>query len=112
LLVVPALVAAQHDVARQIAAMRRGVRAPVAGLRVGLVALWSILLVWGAATLGYAAVQGALYPALAEALPVLRDMAPMSAALLAFVAGAAVVAIAGYIIGALAFAFRSSRRAA
>jgi multidrug efflux pump subunit AcrB len=112
LLVVPALVAAQHDVARQIAAMKRGVRAPVAGLRLGLVGLWGVLLAWAATTLGLAAWQGALHPAIAEALPKLATMAPMTAALIVFAAGAAVVALVGYIIGALAFLVSSKRGSA
>ena len=112
LLVVPALIAAQHDVARQIAAMRRATRAPVTGLRLGLLALWAVVLAWGAFTLGVAAWQGALHPMLIGALPMLGDMSAMIAALLMFVGGAALVALVGYIIGALAFVMRRNRPAA
>ncbi|MEQ6248900.1 efflux RND transporter permease subunit [Sulfitobacter sp. HNIBRBA3233] len=106
LLVVPALVAVQHDVARQIVAMRRGLRTRVTALRMGLVFLWSVTLVWAALTLGHVMWQGTLYPALARALPMLGGLSPMAAALALFVGGVAVMAIAGYIVGALAMLLR------
>ena len=106
LLVVPALVAAQHDIARQIAAMRRAVRAPVGFMRWGLVALWGAIVGWSALTLGWAVWQGAVHPVVLGALPVLAGFAPLSAAMLVFVAGAAVLALLGYVIGAVAFVTR------
>ena len=110
LLVVPALVAAQHDIARQIAAMRRGLRAPVGALRFGLLALWAAVLAWGGLTLGWTVWQGALHPLLADAAPMLQNLAPTSAALGLFAAGSAVLALLGYMIGALSFAFRRQAR--
>jgi multidrug efflux pump subunit AcrB len=112
LLVVPALVAVQHDMARQVAAMRRGLRAPVARLRLGLYALWVVMAGWGVFTLGWALWQGTLHPALIEAAPALGQRAPGPAALVLFVAGAAVIAISGYVLGALAYAIGARRRAA
>ncbi len=106
LLVVPALVATQHDVARQIAAMRRGLRAPVRAIRFGLVALWAAVLGWGAITLGWAAWFGELHPFAAGLFPLLQDVTPTTAGLLLFVLGAGVVALLGYIIAGLAFAMR------
>ena len=47
LLVVPALVAAQHDIGRQIRAMRRAMRARAGGLRLGILALWVLVVLWG-----------------------------------------------------------------
>ncbi len=106
LLVVPALVAAQHDIARQIAAMRRGLRAPLGVMRWGLAGLWAFVIGWGALTLGWTVWQGALHPVLAAALPQVASMAPLTAALLIFVGGCAVLALIGYLIGALAFLMR------
>ena len=111
LLVVPALVAAQHDVARQIAAMRRGVRAPLRVMRWGLLALWAGILGWGAMTLGWVIWHGTLHPVLAEALPALANVSPLNAALLIFVAGAGAVALGGYILGALGFLVRRRKPA-
>jgi hypothetical protein len=109
LLIVPALVAAQHDVARQIAAMRRALRAPAWGLQIGLVALWGLVLGWGALTLGFAAVQGALYAPLVQVVPMLKAMSPMPAAFMLFAIGAGIIALGGYIVGAVAMLARGRR---
>ncbi|XDA99294.1 efflux RND transporter permease subunit [Sulfitobacter sp. LCG007] len=106
LLVVPALVACQHDVHRQITAMSRGLRAPVAGLRRGLALLWLLVLAWGAATLGHAAWTGNLPAALLALLPALGSLPAGLAALLAFAAGVAGLALAGYAVSALAWGMR------
>ncbi|MEM6304628.1 MAG: efflux RND transporter permease subunit [Pseudomonadota bacterium] len=107
LLVVPALVAVQHDVARQVAAMRRGAQAPVGAVRWGLRVLWTAVLGWGALTLGWTLWQGGLHPALSSLLP--PAMSGINGALLLFVAGAAVISVTGYIIGALSFVLRRRR---
>ena len=107
LLVVPALVAAQHDVARQVAAMRRGARAPLRSLRFGLAALWALVLVWGGLTLGWAAWQGGPHPVVMGLVPF--GMSGMQGALMLFIAGAAVVSLIGYVVGALTFALRGRR---
>ncbi|MBD3664438.1 efflux RND transporter permease subunit [Sulfitobacter aestuariivivens] len=109
LLVVPALIAAQHDIARQVKAMRRGVRAPVGALRWGMLALWALVLGWGAVTLGWAFWQGALHPVLDAALPVPQSLSAVNAALLLFVAGCAVLSLVGYVLGAFGFVFRGGR---
>ncbi|MGC1504607.1 MAG: efflux RND transporter permease subunit [Sulfitobacter sp.] len=106
LMVVPALVAAQNDVARQIAALRRGMRAPVHALRLGLVTLWALILGWGAVTLGWAAWFGVLHPLAAKMLPMFQEMSPKLAGLLLFAVGAAVLALAGYLLAAFAFVMR------
>ena len=111
LLVVPALVATQHDVSRQIAAMRRGVRAPVTAMRFGLVLLWALILGWAALTLGWAAWFGALNPAFAAALPMLASLSSLTAALLLFIAGTAAIVLAGYVLAALSFATLRRRSA-
>ncbi|WP_120504169.1 efflux RND transporter permease subunit [Sulfitobacter mediterraneus] len=112
LLVVPALVAAQHDVARQIAAMRRGTAAPVRSLRWGLLVLWSLIAAWGAVTLGWAAWQGAVHPQVLALLPMLASLKAMSGALAAFVAGALVVALAGYAGGIAVYTIGGRKRQA
>jgi multidrug efflux pump subunit AcrB len=106
LLVVPALVAAQHDVARQVAALRRGMRAPVSALRFGLAALWALILAWGAVTIGWAAWFGVLHPVIAKGVPMVQNMSPMSAGFLLFVAGAGAVALIGYLVAGIAFVAR------
>ncbi len=108
LLVVPALVAAQQDVALQVTAMRRGLRAPLRSLRLGMIALWLLMLAWGGLTLGWAVWQGSVQPAVAGLVPF--AMGGIQGALVLFVIGAAVIALAGYVTGALYFAL-SGRRA-
>ncbi|UWR23080.1 efflux RND transporter permease subunit [Sulfitobacter sp. S190] len=111
LLVVPALVAAQHDMARQIKAMRRGLRAPAAGLRLGLGVMWLLMLAWGGVTLGYAIWSGALHPVLLGALPMLAGMSPVAAGLALFIVGAAIAATVGYLTGAILMMLRHRRTA-
>ncbi|MEL6452233.1 MAG: efflux RND transporter permease subunit [Pseudomonadota bacterium] len=103
LLVVPALVAVQHDVARQITAMRRGLRAPAFAVRAGFVGLWAVVAAWFAATLGHALVLGRLPAVLTSALPQLQDTAAMPAALALFSAGVLVIGLVAYVLGALSF---------
>ncbi len=104
LLVVPALLAAQHDVGRQIRAMRRGLRAPVARLRWGLTIIWALLLCWGVVTLGWAAWRGNVHSAVTDALPVIAPFSPMAGAVIAFVGGAALLTLGGYLVGAAGIA--------
>lgn len=108
LLVVPALVAAQQDVALQVTAMRRGLRAPLRSLRLWLVALWALVLAWGGLTLGWAVWHGGVQPVIAGLVPF--AMSGLPGALLLFVIGAGAIALAGYIAGAL-FYVMSGRRA-
>tara|TARA_R110002110_G_scaffold6407_40_gene32017 strand:+ start:2975 stop:6379 length:3405 start_codon:yes stop_codon:yes gene_type:complete len=109
LLVVPALIAAQNDIGRQIAAMRRGVRSPVGSMRWGMAVLWALILAWGGATFGWAIWHGALVPAMTEAMPMLSGVGTMAGALLLFLVGAAAIALAGYFVAALIFAFRRKK---
>jgi len=97
LLVVPALLAVQHDVGRQVTAMRRGMRG--ARTRGALVALWALVVAWGFATLGIAMATGALWPPLAGLLP--EALTPLRAALALFLAGTAALLLAAYVLGAL-----------
>jgi multidrug efflux pump subunit AcrB len=109
LLVVPALIAMQHDITRQITAMRRAARAPVSAVRWGIAGLWVCLALWGGVTLGWAISAGQLAPVLLAALPALAVWTPAAAALALFVGGAGVIAILGYGIGLAALTIARTR---
>jgi multidrug efflux pump subunit AcrB len=112
LLVVPALIAAQHDISRQVRAMRRGLAARAPGLRIGLMALWAAMIGWAALTLGWAGWQGALHPVLLSLAPGMAAMSPLTAALILFIGGAAVLSLGGYVVGAIVFAASQRKRPA
>jgi multidrug efflux pump subunit AcrB len=109
LLVLPALMGVQHDIARQVAAMRRASLARRRDLRAGLAILWALILAWCAATLGWAIWTGALIPPLAAQTP-LSGAGALTAALALFVSGAAIVCLLGY--AALALVLRRRRDSA
>lgn len=111
LLMVPALVAVSHDISRQIRAMRRGLKAPVIGVRLAFLALWGLILGWAGVTLGIAIFTGSLMPGLAATVPTLDAWPVMPAALAVFVTGSAVLVVLAYCIAALAM-FMSNRRLA
>ncbi|WP_299165016.1 efflux RND transporter permease subunit [uncultured Tateyamaria sp.] len=111
LLVVPALVAVQHDIGRQIRAMRRGLTAPAAPVRWGFVGLWAIVLGWFAATLGHVIWRGALLPEIVQAVPQVAGLSPMMAALALFSAGVMALAFGAYVVAALVFQVMRWRRA-
>ncbi|MBY6003672.1 efflux RND transporter permease subunit [Salipiger bermudensis] len=106
LLVVPALIAVQHDVARHIAAFRRGLRFRHGRVRALMLVAFAGVLGWLAATMGYAAVTGALWPPVA--LPALAMLSPMLAGFLLFVGGVGAAVLVIWAVAVLAFAL--SRR--
>ncbi len=108
LLVVPALVAMQHDLARPMAALRRVLRRPARGLRLAVLATAAVMLAWCAATLGWALSLGALPPPLAALLP---GVPVMQAGLVLFLGGALAVAAVAYGIMAMIYGLSSARRA-
>ena len=110
LLVVPALVAVQHDIGRQVRAMRRGLRA--GGLRWGLYALWAVVAGWGVATLGHAAVMGALWSPFAAMLPAGAAGNAMITAMGLFIGGVFVAVALAYVIALAGYALLRARRAA
>ncbi|MFT6023065.1 MAG: multidrug efflux pump subunit AcrB [Ascidiaceihabitans sp.] len=110
LLVVPALVAAQHDVARQVGAMKRGLRARASGLAWSLRVLWVAVLGWGAVTLGHVMAYGALPSQILEIVPTLAARTPMVAGLGLFIAGTAVLVLIAYIVLAVAYQISVLRR--
>jgi multidrug efflux pump subunit AcrB len=110
LLVVPALVAMQHDVSRQISAMKRAGRIPVKSVRNGMVALWGLGAAWAAATLGSALVTGALPPFVSDIAPAFRDWEPMTAALILFVVGSAAMSVLAYGVAGFGLMMASRKR--
>ncbi|QIE46412.1 efflux RND transporter permease subunit [Pseudohalocynthiibacter aestuariivivens] len=106
LLVVPALMAMQNDLARQTQALRRGLRMRHAPIRLGLGAGLAAVLLWLAATMGAVIVWGGLPAPLLALVPMLAGMAPLRAALLAFLVGAALLVLLLYVVMALAQVLR------
>ncbi|NDW00372.1 efflux RND transporter permease subunit [Salipiger sp. PrR002] len=106
LMVVPALLAAQHDIARRIAAFRRGARHRHAKVRALTLGLFALVLGWLAATMGAVAVSGALPAALA--LGPLALLPPALAGFTLFVAGVA-LALGLVWLATLAIALRGQR---
>ncbi|WP_424985341.1 efflux RND transporter permease subunit [Microbulbifer sp. S227A] len=107
LLVVPALVAAQQDIARPLAALRRALRSPATTVRGVIWTTGMFLAAWMGATLGLTALTGALPAPLTGLVPMLQDMAPMRAALLAFVPGALLIVILAWLGAVLAYRRRA-----
>ena len=97
LLVVPALVAVQHDLGSLTTAARRGLRFRRTGVRALMGGAFALVLGWLAVTLGWVAVTGALPAPLAGLLA----MSPMAAAFLLFLGGVAAGCLAAYILGAI-----------
>jgi len=110
LLVVPALLAAQQDVAKQFAAMRRALafRKGARGVGLGLGAVALAMAGWFALTLGAVIVTGGYAAPVAGLIP---GAATGATALAVFLAGVAVIALFVYAVGGLAYAL-SRRRAA
>jgi predicted RND superfamily exporter protein len=100
LLVVPALMAMQQDVARQMTALRRGLRFREAGVRGALAGAVAAMSAWFVASLGWVIATGAT----AWGLPM-----SSAAALGAFVAGSLLISI---VIFAATGVVRMMRRAA
>ncbi|EPX76548.1 efflux RND transporter permease subunit [Salipiger mucosus] len=91
LLVVPALVAAQHDIGRRVRAFRRGLGFRVSGVRAALGGALALVLGWLAVTMGWVAVTGALPAALS--LPALAAVSPLMAGFALFIAGVAALVL-------------------
>ena len=103
LMLVPALLAVQDDIARQTRAARRALRSRRAtGLRALTAVTGIAVLTWLAATLGYTAWTGTLAAPFAE----MAFGAPMTAALALFLAGTAALVLIVYVMSALAWGLR------
>ncbi|NIL97040.1 MAG: AcrB/AcrD/AcrF family protein, partial [Planctomycetales bacterium] len=105
LLVVPALLAAQQDMAMNVRAARRAVQAKGAALPVILSGAAMVGLM--ASTLGAVAISGTLPAFWQTLLPSGLGASPLSAGLLLFLIGSAVIALLAY--GITAFVLRSRR---
>ncbi|WP_224824918.1 efflux RND transporter permease subunit [Cognatishimia sp. MH4019] len=100
LIVVPALMAMQLDVSRQLTAMRRGLRAPHPARRlvwaaVGLTGLAFVVLV------GPVALQGSLAAPLVQVLPMLEGAPAFPTALGLLAVVVSVIGVGGYALAAL-----------
>ena len=102
LIVVPALIAIQSDVARQVAALRRAARATRAsGLRAVVAGAFLAMAGWLVVTVGWMVWQGQLHPALIEALPVVSQVTGMAMTVGLFIAGALAITIFSFLVGAI-----------
>ena len=99
LMVVPALIAVQHDVAGLSRSYRRGLRFRATRLRGMLTVAGVLMLGWLAATLGHVAALGTLPKALQLAM--LDALSPMQAGFLLFLGGLMVLCLAVYVVGAV-----------
>lgn len=99
LLVVPALIAVQADIARQFGATRMALRARSLQFGLGLTSL--ALVAWGAATAGAFVVTGAVWAPVSDLLPSL-DGAPSLQVFMWFVLGAGAITAIAYVTGLVA----------
>ncbi|GAA6209505.1 efflux RND transporter permease subunit [Cognatishimia sp. WU-CL00825] len=104
LLVVPALLATQQDIARQVTAVRRAARSNALKGVVLPVALISAA--WLTITLGWQAVTGSIHPVLQSYLPAALTFDSTFMVFGMFAAGAAALAFLGYVIAAVAVQLR------
>jgi multidrug efflux pump subunit AcrB len=109
LLVVPALVAAQADVVRPLAALRRALAGRSRGLRMAMVVTGLALAGWMTATLGSAIVAGALPAPLLAWLPALADQPALRSGLGLFGLGALAIVALAYLLSALVLALLRRR---
>ncbi|WP_373050330.1 efflux RND transporter permease subunit, partial [Thalassovita aquimarina] len=107
LLVVPALIAVQHDVKRQVISLRHALRSR--GLNLPVIGTGVALLGWLEMTLVWPILNGAPHPVLAKALPALVGSAPVAMGLGLFLAGAAVLTFVVYTASAIVIGIRLRR---
>ncbi|MDF0601049.1 efflux RND transporter permease subunit [Psychromarinibacter sp. C21-152] len=118
LMVVPALMAMQQDVARQVRALKRALRGPRHGRGVTAAAVLTGVAVAGlfAVTLGWVIVEGTLPGPVQAALPWEEadadTGAPMGLALALFLAGTAVLVLAVYVVAAVLVSLFGRRKPA
>lgn len=99
LLIVPALIAIQADIERQLQAFRHGVRS--ARMRLLVLAGALVMALWLAGTVVYFVFTGAVHPVLSDLLPVLGQGAGMGITLAVFAVGAMAISMLAFVFGAL-----------
>ena len=111
LLIVPSLIAIQHDIGRLTMTARRGMRFRKAGLRATLLLASALVVAWLGATMGAFTINGALPEAVQialESLPISNDRG-LGMILGIFVLGAAAICFGVYALAALALAVTRGR---
>ncbi|MGR3455147.1 efflux RND transporter permease subunit [Pseudooceanicola sp.] len=109
LLVVPALIAAQADIAQRVASFRRALRARGARALRGLA--WAgagAMAAWCAATMGVTVLTGAL-PGWLAGIAGLGAVSPLVASAVVFVGGMGVAVVVAYVVAAMTVAMRRRR---
>ncbi|MEQ8896072.1 MAG: efflux RND transporter permease subunit [Roseovarius sp.] len=93
LLLVPSLIAIQHDIKRRTGSLRRALAAPVSSVRFTVAGALAVVVAWLVATLGLTWATGQLPHPFTEALPLLAGASPMMAALGLYLAGALLIVL-------------------
>jgi multidrug efflux pump subunit AcrB len=93
LLLVPSLIAIQHDITRRTGALRRALAAPVASVRLAVAGALAVVVAWLVATMGLTWATGHLPQPFTEALPMLAGASPMMAALGLYLVGALLIVL-------------------
>ena len=101
LMLVPALIAVQHDLHRRGQALRRFCRCRLPRLRLAAGAAVATVLAWLAATVGVTAVTGRLPAVLAVDMVPLSGLPPLVAALAIYAAGVMVLVLVLLVLGAV-----------
>ncbi|WP_375551476.1 efflux RND transporter permease subunit [Rhodophyticola porphyridii] len=111
LLVVPAILAMQQDVGKQVRALRRvfGGFARAPGLGAVMLALSLAVAAWFAATLGAVVMTGEVVGTVAALIP-LGEGSPLGA-LIGFVAGTAALCVVAWVVAAVAHGLSTRRQA-
>ncbi|MCZ4352200.1 efflux RND transporter permease subunit [Roseovarius aestuarii] len=109
LLVVPALMAMQQDMSRQITALRRAVRFRDARQRLAILGGIGAVSTWFAATMGAVMLTGAMPAPILALFSFTNGMNPIAGALILFVSGAAALSGALYLMLAAAYMLRLGR---
>ncbi|AAV93611.1 efflux RND transporter permease subunit [Ruegeria pomeroyi] len=112
LLVVPALLAVQNDVARPMSALRRALRGGAPLARAAVTASAVLTLAWLGVTVAWVAATGALPARLLGLLPPLEGLSPMPAALALFILGALLVCLLAMAVSAMIMMRAGGRNAA